>query len=63
MADTEENPVQHVKVPMTKAGVCHGSIESDSFGPCLFFLMDFLFNDQPTCLLMHFSSQVKQARS
>ncbi len=51
----EGNPVEHVKVPMTKAGVSHGSIESDGFGPCLFFLMDFLFNDEPMCFLMHFS--------
>jgi hypothetical protein len=55
MADMEGNPVEHVKVPMAKAGVSHGSIESDGFSPCLFFLMDFLFNDEPMCFLMHFS--------
>ncbi|CAF3205622.1 unnamed protein product, partial [Rotaria sp. Silwood2] len=44
-----------VDVEMNKADISHTTIGSDSLGPCFFFLLDFLMNDQPYCYMYHYS--------
>lgn len=54
MSDNDNLP-QHVIVPMNETGMSNGTIESQNFGPCVCMLVDFLFNGQPRCLLIHYS--------
>lgn len=44
-----------ITVAMGEAKISNDTILSDGFGPCMFFLLDFIHNAQSMCYLEHFS--------
>ena len=54
--------VQHVdiNVQMAKSCISGTTIGSTGFRPCMFFLLDFYFNDEPQCYLYHYSYPIDE---
>lgn len=44
-----------IVVEMGEANISKSTIISKGFGPCIFFLLDFISNGELTCYLEHFS--------
>ena len=54
--------VRHVdiNVKMAESRISGTTIGSRGLGPCMFFLLDFYFNDAPQCYLYHYSYPIDE---
>lgn len=58
---SEKNRIKYLNVKMGKSRTSKTNIRSNGFGPCLFFFLRFLYQQQENCYLHHYSYRVDES--